>query len=586
MARRTATLSWSTAIWAARHFAHRHRAELLTGVAIAALSGAVLLPLGILTTPGALADAPVWLGPILRSDMAESAAAVRADAVVNLTTLLRAAGIVLTVLAGVALLGLGIARAGRQAADLGIHRAIGAGRRTLGRAAVLEGGSTALIAALLTGLTGMALLALARATWPGTLAGLGPDWTALAMLGVPGVAILLGSLLPLTTTGGRRIEPNTGPPLELHVAGGLLGFGAAAVAAALLLAPTLTPLGIPDATVVHLELPTEATAGAVATLIGNVQALDSKIGLASAGTELGTGTVESQMTDCGACRIGTMPAPFRYPRVVASAVTPDTFAAIGARLVAGRLLEQNDNVEAGPVVVINRSMAHGYFEAAGAVGRRLQVSGNDPTWYRVVGVIDDLPVSAFGDGLLPASHAYFSLAQRPTTMLSLIAPVTTSAPVPDAATFTPARELGRGMLRALQSSERSRLAWGRVALLLLGGTASMVAILAAAKLVGAWLRGERITVGVMRGVGATRWRIARGLAVRVLQVATIATITANIVASGFRAKLATFAPGSAEWSATSMMMVLAMSSVVITVAAVRPSLVLWRWSPARLIGGD
>lgn len=586
MAHRPASPSWSIAVWTARHFARRHRTELLSGVAIAALSGAVLLPLAVLTTPGALTDASAWLGPIIRSDIVESANAVRADAVLNLMTLLRAAGIVLAVLAGAALLGLGLARAGRQAVDLGVHRAVGAGRRTLRRAAFLEGGFAALIATVVTGLVGIALLALARGTWPGTLAGLGGDWTAIALLGVPVGAVILGSLLPLTTSGGRRIEPNTGPPLELHVAGGLLGFGAAAVAAALLLTPILKPVGIPDATVVHLELPAGSTDEAVATLLENVEGLDGGIGLASAGVELGTGTIEHHTTDCGACRIGALPAQFLFPRVVASAVTPDTFAAIGARLVDGRVLSRTDINGTEPVVVINRSMAHGYFEAAGAVGRRLLVSGDDPTWYRVVGVIDDLPVSAFGDGLLPESHAYFSLAQRPSTTLSLIAPMTTSAPGPNTAALTPAIELGRGRLSTLQASERSGLAWGRIALLVLGGVASLVAILAAGMLVGAWLRGERVAVGVMRGVGATRWRIARGLALRVFQVAAIATATANIAASGFRDKLATFAPGSTEWSATSLLIVLAMSCVVIAVAAVRPSLPLWRWSPARLIGED
>jgi hypothetical protein len=576
---------WRQAGWAARHFATRHHTSLLTGGAVAVIAFAVLTPVAVLTAPGALVDTPTWLGPVLRHELARSAAAVRLDGLAELAIMLRAAAVLLAVLAGAALIGIALARAARQAEAVAIHRAVGASRHTLRRAAVVEAACVAGLTALLGAGVALFALRLGVAAWPGRVNDVPLTWLGIALVVTPLVAVALGSLLPLLATRSRRVEPNTGPPLELHLAGGLLGVGAAAIAAAVLLAPALSRRDTESAWITHLRLPNDALAdpARLAELIDTVAPSGGGIGLAGAGTELGLGAVEQHVTDCGACSLGGMPTRYRYPTVVDFAVSPDTFGAIGARLIAGRLLQPTDRATTEPVVVINRRMATDNFESVGAVGRLLQLSDLPDRWYRVVGVVDDQNPTGFGTGLLPPARAYFALPQRPVSHLSVIAPGT-AATARAASAPSPAQVIDHLSLAELRSRETALLRWNRGWLFLLGAAATLVAILASGTLVATWLRGERAAVGIQRGVGARRRRLALELGVRLLHLAVVATVTTIVAASGFRTQLSHVVPGSAPWRIGSGLAVLGSVLLVAVLVSVRPSRPLFRWTPARLLG--
>jgi predicted permease len=88
-------------------------------------------------------------------------------------------------------------------------------------------------------------------------------------------------------------------------------------------------------------------------------------------------------------------------------VSPGFFAAIGARVIQGRDIEDRDDQQAPRVAVVNQSLAHFFFGGANAVGRRLML-GTTP--YQVIGVVADIQSQRLRDPV--ARRIYTPVAQR------------------------------------------------------------------------------------------------------------------------------------------------------------------------------
>jgi predicted permease len=70
-------------------------------------------------------------------------------------------------------------------------------------------------------------------------------------------------------------------------------------------------------------------------------------------------------------------------------VSRDCFAAMGIRLMAGRLFDDHDGPGTPDVVIINQTMANTFWPAQDPLGRRIQ-PGNDGPWCTVIGVVEDV----------------------------------------------------------------------------------------------------------------------------------------------------------------------------------------------------
>ena len=81
-----------------------------------------------------------------------------------------------------------------------------------------------------------------------------------------------------------------------------------------------------------------------------------------------------------------------WPSATYQSVSPGYLSAIGARLLAGRNIEDQDDGAAPAVAVVNRTMAEEYFEETGAVGRELLIDDNNtgPRAVTIVGVVEDM----------------------------------------------------------------------------------------------------------------------------------------------------------------------------------------------------
>ena len=89
------------------------------------------------------------------------------------------------------------------------------------------------------------------------------------------------------------------------------------------------------------------------------------------------------------------------------------FEAIGAHILNGRGITEQDAENAPPVTVINETMARFYFPAGDAIGKRISLDGTD---YAVVGVVADVKGSGVREE--PERRMYRSMAQagRPGTI--------------------------------------------------------------------------------------------------------------------------------------------------------------------------
>ena len=112
---------------------------------------------------------------------------------------------------------------------------------------------------------------------------------------------------------------------------------------------------------------------------------------------------------------GETPYPERY------IVTPGYLAAVGIRLVRGRLLTEADQQNAPLVVLISNTAAERWWPHQDPIGRRVKVPGFDyqpQPWRTVVGIVQD--VKQAGLDAPPTMQIYLPHAQYRTGYLTLV----------------------------------------------------------------------------------------------------------------------------------------------------------------------
>ncbi len=242
--------------------------------------------------------------------------------------------------------------------------------------------------------------------------------------------------------------------------------------------------------------------------------------------------------------------------------TPGYFDTLGIRLVDGRLFDAGDNMDSGPTIIVNASLARRHFPTEPAVGQELVIDyasiGTYP--YRIVGVVGDLHF--YGPRQAPRDEVYIPHAQRPYLIMNVA--VRTSAPA-EAMVETVRRAvleidpaqpvhsivpLERLMGNVVQRDRLSALlliAFAVVALLLSGaglyGVLSYqvrqrsqeigirMALGARAAEIQRWVLGDGmklVGVGLVIGLGAalflSRWIAAQLFGIRPADPATLATV--------------------------------------------------------------
>jgi putative ABC transport system permease protein len=499
-------------------------------VAACAAALAVMLPVAALVAPSGAGVAPtIALSPLRPADFGvvwgafvQSPSEIRQAAVVTLVRLLLGVAIGVLAVTWFTTLSLSTARASGRAVEIAVRRAVGASRRHLLGAALLEGGSVATLALVVGGAAGVAAARLSLGGWPGTV-GVASPVVGLAAVAATLSGIVLGSLFPLAFA--RRsarmavVDPTSlglivpaiqlGVSLTVLVSASLLDRGAARLT-------TPTHAGEASGEVVEIT----ARAGRPAARAARYAALLRHVhrdpgveiaSLTSPGALTGIGTVDITMTYCGACSWGGLGLPYHLFFAGYHVVSADSFRAMGLPLVAGRTFTDADGWGAAPVAIVSRSLAQRHFQPSGAVGRPIQVGHASTNWYTVVGVVEDQRPAGFGGGLEPSETVYLSVLQHPPTAVDLLVRGRLSAGALDGVAHALDDTLGPGARGAVRVSEAGMLGAEAAPLRWFGrmfgveGWALLaVATVGMFAMMWLWVTSLLVELGARRAVGARR----------------------------------------------------------------------------------
>jgi putative ABC transport system permease protein len=236
---------------------------------------------------------------------------------------------------------------------------------------------------------------------------------------------------------------------------------------------------------------------------------------------------------------GRAPSSGASSTALIRSVTPGYFAAMGIPALEGRRLEASDTTGSPKVVIVNRTLAVGFFSERPAMGERIVFEFFDgrPAW-TIVGVVGDEQFNDLDRPMVPV--VYFPFAQSAANSFSVVV----RAAQPGAVMRDPLRaavasidpELPLYGMRSMEQmvSESTPmflraivmrlLAWFSIAALMLGGV-GVYGVLSEA------MTSRTREIGVRMALGATRARIGRlvlraGATPAVLGLAAGAALTA------------------------------------------------------------
>jgi putative ABC transport system permease protein len=135
------------------------------------------------------------------------------------------------------------------------------------------------------------------------------------------------------------------------------------------------------------------------------------------------------------------PAPGEVPGTFLTATTPEYAHALGLTLRRGRFISEKDGPGTLPVVVVSETLAQRYLPNEDALGHKLRIGRDNPAWYTVVGIVQDVKIYNLSDS--PMAQSYTAFAQSPAATTHLVLRTTGEPAAPAAAAQTAVRSLDK-----------------------------------------------------------------------------------------------------------------------------------------------
>jgi hypothetical protein len=583
---------------------HRGTSALLVGVAAAGVSAA--LPVALLTTWGGTAPSRLRLPPLAGVGEpgwleARLPGQLHAEALRLLFQSLSGVALAALAVSTVAVLLVLAARAGERVGETTLRRAVGASRRALLLAALLEAGALAVIAVVAGTAAACGIVQWATGAWPGPLAPGG--WApAVGVALVMVLALLGGAALAVVFAPRRRLADAAPRPVGLALPSAQLAVALVVLTSGSLLVRQAgswgTRIDRPADGEVYTGRAALAESGVRATryaaLLRSLQArtLFDSVSLVSAGTVIGLGTVGIATTECGNCAWGGVYTPWHAIAATHRFVSADSFQALGVRVLAGRGITPADGWDAPRVAVVSRALAQQHFQNGEALGRRILLGDVQRTWLTVVGVVEVPPSRALGAALLPAFSVYASVLQHPPMQVELLVRRRPGkAPGPDvrlalaAALGSGAPAVERAGERELLARELTPLAWFGRFIAGEGWAVLIIAGCACALQMSLWVGARAGELGLRRAVGATRWSVMGLVVARAVAVGLIGTAGGLVLGPAVWSALGTVVRGLPGWDGGLVLRFAGLLVGVAIVVAAVPAARVTRAAPARLLAG-
>jgi putative ABC transport system permease protein len=247
-------------------------------------------------------------------------------------------------------------------------------------------------------------------------------------------------------------------------------------------------------------------------------------------------------------------------------VSTEYLQTIGARLRAGRFLDDGDRSGAAPVVVVNAALADQYWPGDSALGHRVDTGTGDgaPLWMTIVGVVEEVKERGLDYGPKPAVYVPFTQTTIAFFQPSAIAVRTAGPPSELASALQRAvwsvdPEQPVSAIRTMDDIVDLELEIRQQVLSLLGAFALLAAVLAAMGIYGVLsylVLERRREIGVRIAIGATPRAVVGAI------LAHSAALTAAGLAIGLAGAAAT-----TRWLGSLLFGVSAMDPVVLTVVS-------------------
>jgi putative ABC transport system permease protein len=491
--------------------------------ATTAVALAVLLPVASLAGDSGALETRLQISTV-RGDRlglpwqdARTPAGTQRQAVIVLFGLLVGMGVATLATAGVTVIALIGARDASRTSEDAVRRAVGSSRRTIREAALLEAGAI-VVGAVVAGVTaGAPVSRVAASAWPGTLASYQPTTAAALVLGVSAF-VVLGSLLPIVfARSGRMVDAEPAPRAIFGPAVAQFAAGLTVLVTASLLAHysagVTTPAAVANDDVLELTSATQnrtELGRRYATLLDRLSAASLRPSLTSPGAISGIGVVAAVTTDCGDCSEGGIPSKYQVFYATHHVVSPDSFQALGVRVLAGRGFLPDDRAGEAPVAVVNRVLAERHFQHGEAVGRTMIV-GDDKQWYTVVGIVDEPPAFGFGAPFQPRFTVYLSVLQHPAAAADLLVSGNGVHGAAAGARHEAAAILGplggrvaETNMSRIRAREAAPVRWFSRWIALEGWTAVLLATVGMFAVMRIWVRSLLPELGLRRALGATK----------------------------------------------------------------------------------
>ncbi len=279
------------------------------------------------------------------------------------------------------------------------------------------------------------------------------------------------------------------------------------------------------------------------------------------------------------------------PTIQGNIVSTDYFSLMRIPVQRGRVFEPSDN--AGPVAVINEEAARKYFTGQDPIGRRLHFGPPrmQPPWMTIVGVVGNVLSENLEIG--PRPMIYRPLTQASTLSMGLVIrtsgdPSSLAVPLiravrsvdPDQPTFA---------VRPMSEVQAAGTASRRFAIQLVGGFAVLALFLAAVGIYGvlAYLVGQRTReIGIRMALGARRREVigmvvrhALGLATKGVAIGGVVSLLMGQLVSGLLFQVRPHDP----WTFATVAVLLTLTAVA---AAGTPAVRAARVNPIAALRGD